>query len=359
MNSKNYEVILDSLIKKFGEETAVDRLSLEFERGLYFFLLGPSGCGKTTTLRMIGGLEEPTSGTIWIGGENMAMVPAHRRKTAMVFQNFALFPHMTVLGNLEFGLKARKISKKDRREKLNRIMEMLEITSLASLKPDKLSIGEIQRVALGRALILEPSVLLLDEPLGAMELSLRERIQVELKNIQRNLNITFIHVTHDKEEAMLTADKIVLMNHGRIEQIDSPQMMYRKPLTTFAARFFQSGNLIDADVVNVSGKIVKVRNALGEFLIETDRETPAMGSKVRFLTFYDRMSLKGGDEFRNCVVGVVRGKQIIGTLIIYSLELENGLKFKFTRHISASLGNLEANQRLALYWRPKDAILFA
>lgn len=359
MDREAYDVVLSGLTKRFGSETAVDNINLHVEKGEYLFLLGPSGCGKTTTLRMIGGLENPTSGKIWICGDDMETVPAYRRKTAMVFQNFALFPHMSVAENIEFGLQVRGVEEAERKKRLNRMLDLLGIASVASQKSERLSDGEKQRVALGRALILRPCVLLLDEPLGSMELGLRERMLIELKKFQRELEITFIHVSHDQKEAMLTSDRTVLMNRGRIEQVDSPHVLYRAPLTKFAATFFQNSNLMDGVIDSVSGKVAKVKNGLGEFVIETDRLIPPMGSQVSFIIFYDHMKMKGGDEFINRVEGILKGEQVIGTLIVYSVELRDRQIFRFTEHISERGSQLEANQRVALYWRPRDVVLLS
>ena len=223
------DVRLERVTKAFGEVKAVDDLSLSFERGGFVALLGPSGCGKTTTLRMIGGFEEPTSGTVYLGEQNVTGLPPYKREVNTVFQNYALFPHMSIQDNVAFGLRERKVPKAEIAKRVPEMLELVELKGFEKRKPTQLSGGQAQRVALARALINHPRVLLLDEPLGALDLKLRKQMQLELKRIQTEVNITFIHVTHDQEEAMTMADRIAVMNQGRIEQIGPPTELYERP----------------------------------------------------------------------------------------------------------------------------------
>ncbi len=223
------DVRLERVTKAFGEVKAVDDLSLSFERGGFVALLGPSGCGKTTTLRMIGGFEEPTSGTVYLGEQNVTGLPPYKREVNTVFQNYALFPHMSIQDNVAFGLRERKVPKAEIAKRVPEMLELVELKGFEKRKPTQLSGGQAQRVALARALINHPRVLLLDEPLGALDLKLRKQMQLELKRIQTEVNITFIHVTHDQEEAMTMADRIAVMNQGRIEQIGPPAELYERP----------------------------------------------------------------------------------------------------------------------------------
>jgi spermidine/putrescine transport system ATP-binding protein len=242
------DVRLQDVVKKFDETVAVDGISLEVPRGSFFALLGPSGCGKTTTLRMIGGFEEPTSGRIFLGDHDVVGLPPYKRDVNTVFQSYALFPHMTIEGNLGFGLERRGMKKS---EVKGRVQEMLELVGLAGYerrKPRQLSGGQQQRVALGRALVNHPRVLLLDEPLGALDLKLRKQMQLELKRIQHEIGITFIHVTHDQEEAMTMADAIAVMKQGRIEQLGHPEELYERPATAYVAGFLGISNLLPATV---------------------------------------------------------------------------------------------------------------
>jgi spermidine/putrescine transport system ATP-binding protein len=243
------DISLQALTKRFGPVTAVDALDLDIEAGAFYALLGPSGCGKTTTLRMIGGFEEPTAGRILLGGEDVTDRPPFRRDVNTVFQSYALFPHLDVERNVSFGLERKRV---DRAEIRRRVGEMLELTQLQGFerrKPAQLSGGQQQRVALARALVNRPRALLLDEPLGALDLRLRRQLQIELKRIQQEVGITFVHVTHDQEEAMTMADEIAVMNGGRIEQRGSAEDLYERPRTAFVANFLGTSNLLDGRLV--------------------------------------------------------------------------------------------------------------
>jgi spermidine/putrescine transport system ATP-binding protein len=244
---------LDNVVKRFDNVVAVDGISLEVPRGSFFALLGPSGCGKTTTLRMIGGFEEPTSGRIFLGDRDVVGLPPYKRDVNTVFQSYALFPHMSIADNVSFGLERKGVEK---RERQGRVAEMLELVGLAGYggrKPKQLSGGQQQRVALARALVNQPRVLLLDEPLGALDLKLRKQMQLELKRIQHEVGITFVHVTHDQEEAMTMADSIAVMDQGHIEQLGHPEELYERPATAFVAGFLGASNLLPGVVEGADG----------------------------------------------------------------------------------------------------------
>src|SRR4051795_8730032 len=238
------DLTLTSVTKRFGTFAAVDDLDLRVEQGRFFALLGPSGCGKTTTLRMVAGLEEPTSGRIQIGGQDISHLKPYKRPVNTVFQSYALFPHLSIFENVAFGLRRRGV--RDVKKQVQEMLELVELGSYAGRKPAQLSGGQQQRVALGRALINRPQVLLLDEPLGALDLKLRRQMQLELKRIQTEVGITFIHVTHDQEEAMTMADTIAVMNAGVIEQQGDPEDLYENPCTVFVANFLGQSNLLTA-----------------------------------------------------------------------------------------------------------------
>ncbi|HEX5610138.1 MAG TPA: ABC transporter ATP-binding protein [Solirubrobacterales bacterium] len=244
----NASVQLRGVTKRFDDFTAVDDLSLELAQGEFFTLLGPSGCGKTTTLRMIAGFEQPTEGEVRIEGEDVAGLPAHKRPTNTVFQSYALFPHLSVEDNVGFGLKRKKVPKAEIASRVAAELERVGLASQAKRKPAQLSGGMQQRVALARALVNLPKVLLLDEPLGALDLKLRKGLQVELKRIQREVGITFVYVTHDQEEALTMSDRIAVMNRGRIEQIAVPEEVYERPTPSFVAGFIGVSNLMPASV---------------------------------------------------------------------------------------------------------------
>ena len=243
------DVRLEEVVKEFADVRAVDGVSLEIPRGSFFALLGPSGCGKTTTLRMIGGFEEPTSGRIFLGDRDVVGLPPYKRDVNTVFQSYALFPHMTLADNVAFGLQRKGIAKAEIRSRVAEILELVDLAGREGRKPRQLSGGQQQRVALARAIVCNPRVLLLDEPLGALDLKLRKQMQLELKRIQHEIGITFVHVTHDQEEAMTMADTIAVMNGGKIEQLGTPAELYERPRTAFVAGFLGKSNLLDGTVV--------------------------------------------------------------------------------------------------------------
>src|SRR3954468_19832925 len=253
------EIQLEELTKSFGEHVAVAGIDVEMPAGEFFTLLGPSGCGKTTTLRMIAGFEQPTSGRIMLDGSDVARVPPHRRNVNTVFQSYALFPHLDVAKNVAFGLKYRKVEKSERARRVAEALELVNLREFATRKADQLSGGQQQRVALARALVLQPRVLLLDEPLGALDAKLRKSLQVELKALQAELGITFVFVTHDQEEALTMSDRIAVMNKGLVEQAASPRSIYEEPTTVFVAEFLGVSNLLEAEAVGRDGASCAVR----------------------------------------------------------------------------------------------------
>ena len=248
-------VKLDHVTKKFGEFTAVHDMELEIADGEFFSMLGPSGCGKTTTLRMIAGFEQPTSGELYIMGQPVAGIPAYRRPVNTVFQNYALFPHMTVAQNVAFGLEMAKVPKAEIDSRVAEALEQVQMTSMSQRKPTQLSGGQQQRVALARALVNRPKVLLLDEPLGALDLKLRKAMQLELKQIQSEVGITFIYVTHDQEEAMTMSNRIAVMSNGLVQQIGAPREIYEHPHNRFVADFIGETNFLEGKVIELDGVV--------------------------------------------------------------------------------------------------------
>jgi spermidine/putrescine transport system ATP-binding protein len=242
------DVRLEEVVKRFDDAVAVDGISVDIPRGSFFAMLGPSGCGKTTTLRMIGGFEEPTEGRIFLGDQDVVGQPPYKRDVNTVFQSYALFPHMTVADNVAFGLERKGVPKEELKGRVAEMLELVGLSGFAKRKPRQLSGGQQQRVALGRALVNHPRVLLLDEPLGALDLKLRKNMQMELKRIQSEVGITFVHVTHDQEEAMTMADTIAVMNSGKIEQLGPPAELYERPATAFVAGFLGASNLLPGTV---------------------------------------------------------------------------------------------------------------
>jgi spermidine/putrescine transport system ATP-binding protein len=264
-SDQSADVRLENVVKRFDDVVAVDGISVEIPRGSFFAMLGPSGCGKTTTLRMIGGFEEPDEGRILLGDQDVVGLPPYRRDVNTVFQSYALFPHMSIEDNVGFGLERKGVRKAERAGRVGEMLELVGLGGFAKRRPKQLSGGQQQRVALARALVNHPRVLLLDEPLGALDLKLRKNMQLELKRIQHEIGITFVHVTHDQEEAMTMADQIAVMNQGRIEQLGAPQELYERPATAFVAGFLGVSNLLPglvegSDAVRLdTGEVIRAR----------------------------------------------------------------------------------------------------
>ena len=285
-------ITLEHVVKRFGGYVAVEDANFAIERGEFFSLLGPSGCGKTTTLRMIAGFELPTSGRILLDGKDVSRVPPYRRNVNTVFQHYALFPHMTVADNVAFGPRSLRIDTKEAASRVEKLLAVVRLTAYADRKPAQLSGGQQQRVALARALANYPSALLLDEPLGALDLKLRQAMQIELKRIQREVGITFIYVTHDQEEALTMSDRIAVMNDGRVEQIGTPQEIYHSPTSIFVANFIGVANLIPAVVRDLGGADATVLVA-GSHPVPVPRgeQTLRPGSRATVMVRPERLRL--------------------------------------------------------------------
>jgi spermidine/putrescine transport system ATP-binding protein len=281
--SEPFAIQAEYLVRRFGEMEALSRVSLDIRKGEFFSLLGPSGCGKTTLLRIIAGLDSPDEGSLKIGGRDAASIPAHKRPVNTVFQSYALFPHLSVRENIAFGLRMKKIPETQISERVERIMALVQISFFADRRPAQLSGGQKQRVALARALVNEPEVLLLDEPLGALDLKLRKELQIELSQLQRRLGITFILVTHDQEEALVMSDRIAVMNAGKIEQLDEAEKLYERPRTRFVASFLGSCNIIDAVVSQTpTNNVAIATTAMGELHFDPVQagRTVRIGEKI-------------------------------------------------------------------------------
>jgi spermidine/putrescine transport system ATP-binding protein len=304
------EIRLEELTKTFGETVAVDGIELHMPPGEFFTMLGPSGCGKTTTLRMIAGFEQPTSGRILLDGVDVARVPPHKRNVNTVFQSYALFPHLDVAGNVAFGLKYQKRDKEQRRRMVKGVLDLVQLGGFEERKPEQLSGGQQQRVALARALVLTPRVLLLDEPLGALDARLRKDLQVELKAIQSDIGVTFVFVTHDQEEALTMSDRVAVMNGGRVEQAGSPRDVYEEPRTSFVANFLGVSNLLDAEA-GPDGGACSLR--IGERVFRADQgETGARG-EVKAMIRPERIGIEPhGATGENRLPGLVERAVFLG-----------------------------------------------
>ncbi len=317
------EVQLVDLVKRFGDFTAVAGVNLEMPSGEFFSLLGPSGCGKTTSLRMIAGFERPTEGQILLDGVDMAQTPPHKRNVNTVFQNYALFPHLTVEENVAFGLKYQKASKEETRDRVGKALELVQMTQFEKRRPNQLSGGQQQRVALARALILNPKVLLLDEPLGALDAKLRKRLQIELKALQEEVGITFIYVTHDQEEALTMSDRIAVMSQGRVEQVGGPKEIYESPATAYVADFLGVSNLMDAEAAGVGDGGCKI--ALGEFsLIAGEGDADTTGD-CKITIRPERVEIEPqGTTGENRMPAMVERTVYVGSVLQVILHLATG-----------------------------------
>ena len=317
------EVQLVDLVKRFGEFTAVSGINLQMPSGEFFSLLGPSGCGKTTTLRMIAGFERPTEGQILLDGIDMAQVPPHKRNVNTVFQNYALFPHLTVEENVAFGLRYQKASKQETTKRVGDALELVQLTGFWKRRPTQMSGGQQQRVALARALILNPAVLLLDEPLGALDAKLRKRLQIELKSLQQEVGITFIYVTHDQEEALTMSDRIAVMSQGQVEQVGGPKEIYEEPLTAYVADFLGVSNLMEAVAEGQGPGGCRVK--LGEFqLIAGQGESDTLGP-AKVTVRPERVNLEAsGATGENRVPGMVERVVYVGSILQVFVRLAPG-----------------------------------
>ena len=326
------DIRLHGVVKRFGDTIAVDGLDLAIERGAFYALLGPSGCGKTTTLRMIGGFEEPTEGRIHLGGADVTDLPPYKRDVNTVFQSYALFPHLDVQRNVAFGLERKKLGKKEVAQRVAEALELTQLTGFEKRKPHQLSGGQQQRVALARALVNRPRALLLDEPLGALDLRLRKQLQVELKRIQQEVGITFIHVTHDQEEAMALADTIAVMSEGRIEQAGTAVELYETPATEFVANFLGVSNLIAGTLCHRNGSRAEFKTHDGERVaLPVERlNGQTVGARLMCGVRPEKVQLlpaggpdRGGRE-RNVLRGRVEIASFLGVSIQYVVRTPGG-----------------------------------
>ncbi len=354
-----HDLELISISKQFGTHLVLDDINLSAQAGDFVAIMGPSGCGKTTLLRVIAGLEGVSSGKVCLKGSDIVNLPMHQRNTPMVWQSFALFPHLNVHQNIAFGLTLTSHRKAEVQRKVHDVAAMVHLETMLERRISQLSGGQKQRVAIARALVTEPPILLLDEPMSALDPHLRVRMQGELKRLQQALGITFIYVTHNQNEAFSMADKVVVMNQGRIEQIGSPSEIYNAPATHFVAEFVGNNNLFDGEVVRVGSETVTVQCSQGLMETKCLKQRHREGDRVTVVVPADRMNLSPYDSaIENCIRATLRAREFIGSQVIYFLETSTGQEIKVIRQesLNISLG-IPINTELQLSWNTENTII--
>ena len=341
----------ERVVKRFGGHTAVDELSFSVERGSFFSILGPSGCGKTTTLRMIGGFEEPTAGAIYLGENEVSGTPPYKRDVNTVFQSYALFPHLSIFENVAFGLRRKGQRGGDLGRKVEHMLELVQLAGYGKRKPRQLSGGQQQRVALARALVNSPRVLLLDEPLGALDLKLRKEMQLFIKALQHDLGITFIHVTHDQEEAMTMADRIAVMSNGKIEQLGAPGDLYERPQTAFVAGFLGVSNLLQGEVAGPDAVRLRDGTTVRTRAGSLNGRTGAVAVGIR----PEKVRPVAGDG--NSLLGTVKESAYIGVSTQYIVETTNGDMNVVVLNDQPGNAAHAPGERLTLTWDPESTFV--
>lgn len=345
-------VSLINVEKSFGKNKVVKSMNIEVKEGDFLTLLGPSGCGKTTTLRMIAGFEDATSGIIKVQGVRVEDKEPFERDVNTVFQNYALFPHMTVFDNIAYGLKIKKRPKDEIKKRVNEMLDLVQLKGYENRKPDALSGGQKQRVAIARALINNPKVLLLDEPLGALDLKLRKQMQVELKRLQKKLGITFVYVTHDQEEALTMSDRIAVMNEGVIEQLGTPREIYDRPLTKFVAGFIGESNIFDGKVISVNDGIIYVETSAGTMKVKGNGFEAGEDIHVSIRPEHIKVSADSVEGFN--LRGKIKDNIYMGTFVKTSVDLKDKTEIKYSR-IEKEEEFTEGNF-VNIYWNPERAV---
>jgi spermidine/putrescine transport system ATP-binding protein len=351
------DVRLERVSKIFGDVAAVDDLSLDIAEGEFFSMLGPSGCGKTTTLRMIGGFEDPSLGTVYLGGRDVTDDPPFKRDVNTVFQSYALFPHLDVFENVAFGLRRKKVAKDEVSTRVKEAMNLVDLVGFETRKPPQMSGGQQQRVALARALVNQPKVLLLDEPLGALDLKLRKKMQLELKRIQQEVGITFIYVTHDQEEAMTMSDRLAVMRHGKIEQLGDPEFVYENPSTEFVAGFLGASNLLEGEVKESNNGMSTVSLTSGGSVTVPNARIPAdAGNRLKVGVRPEKVAIARGSDIpegRNGIVGTVTMTTYIGVSHQYRVATQDGAVLTvYVQNLGADEAPRQGEQ-VSLAWKPE------
>ena len=353
------DVELRNVFKFFNQEPAVNGIDLDVRQGEFFSILGPSGCGKTTTLRLIAGFEIADAGKVLIQGQSMTNVPPYRRPVNTVFQSYALFNHLNVWNNIAFGLRLKKIPKSKIEARVQEALKLVKMESLRSRFPNQLSGGQQQRVALARALVNHPTVVLLDEPLGALDLKLRKEMQVELSNLHKDLGLTFVMVTHDQEEALSLSDRIAVMNQGKIEQVGTPSQIYERPCTSFVADFIGDTNLFSGEIVAVDSSNIKISTKMGlSIVINRTEDTPTELSQAVVVSVRPekiQLSLYPPNLPVNCFEGRLVNVMYLGTHVNYVMELTNGISINVLQ--PNTFGTLpERDAPIYAWWSETDCL---
>jgi len=351
---------LERISKRFGEALAVDDVSIEIARGEFFSMLGPSGCGKTTTLRMIAGFEEPTTGRVLLDGEDVTLTSPRQRNVNMVFQDYALFPHMSVAENVGFGLKLKRVARPEMRERIEEILAVVRLEGLGERRPAELSGGQRQRVALARALVNRPAALLLDEPLGALDLKLRREMQLELKRIQKTTGTTFVYVTHDQEEALTMSDRIAVMDGGRVQQLADPKTLYERPETPFVADFIGTSNALALSVDRREGELAIMEPGPDVRIVVAD--PAAIGETVQISIRPEKISIRAGADpaaiSNGCrVSGVAVERVYLGSVSQTVVELPDGGRLAVHELNDDDVSTVEPGDRVTLSWPARHSLV--
>lgn len=346
-------VSIKNLTKKFGDVTAVNSANIEIKEGEFFTLLGSSGCGKTTLLRTIAGFYNQNEGELYFGDKLMDKVPAHNRNIGMVFQNYAIFPHMTVGDNVAYGLKARKVSKDEIERRVHAALEMVELAHLKDRQPSDMSGGQQQRVALARAIVIEPGILLMDEPLCNLDAKLRVKMRNDIKQLQSRLGITTIYVTHDQEEALAVSDRIAVMNNGVIQQIGTPEEIYMKPSNKFVAGFIGTSNFIECEVINENGeKKLKVK----ECKLNIDTEDTYEGKAI--FSIRPELIVLTEDNREDTLKGKIVNKVFLGDFFNYTVELSDGQQIEVNEYHAQNLRTKNIGEEVGVLLSSNKAVIF-
>ena len=357
MSNNNAFVRFNKVDKSYdGDTLVVKDLNLDVSKGEFLTMLGPSGSGKTTTLMMLAGFETPTSGEIYLEGDPISSIPPYKRGIGMVFQNYALFPHMTVNENLSFPLEVRKLSKSDIQDKVKKALSMVELEAFGSRMPLQLSGGQQQRVALARALVFEPRLVLMDEPLGALDKKLREQMQYEIKHIHEKIGITVVYVTHDQSEALTMSNRIAVFNDGKIQQISSPEVLYEKPENSFVAQFIGENNQIKGKVKSINGSSCLVKSENGEEIVSLKVNTKAVGDTSVISLRPERVVINASEgKFENCFEGKVKELIYLGDHIRTRVEICGNDQFIVKVPNSYNGSSIKEGNLVKLSWKAEDS----